>query len=182
MIQRAKYCTKTEEIKDDAAKKEADKKNLLRLISFVKDGKKTLGFTLLARAFSSGATLLMPAAMGSVMDNLATAGGSPEMNMLMAGFTGVFAVASVASYFRTTLLTAASEPIVMNLRNKLFQSLVNQCITFFDHRRSGELLNRLSTDTQVMSKSLLDNFASGLRRLIEGIGGLAGMFALTPPH
>lgn len=53
-------------------------------------------------------------------------------------------------------------------------------MAFFDERKTGELVNRLSADSEIMSKSLIENFSSGLRRIIEGAGGLAVLFYLAP--
>lgn len=57
---------------------------------------------------------------------------------------------------------------------------MKQDVSFFDERKTGELVNRLSADAEIMSKSLIDNFGSGLRRTIEGAGGLAVLFYLAP--
>jgi ABC-type multidrug transport system fused ATPase/permease subunit len=57
---------------------------------------------------------------------------------------------------------------------------MRQEVAFYDQRKTGELVNRLSADSEVMSKSLLENFASGMRRVIEGAGGLAVLFYLAP--
>lgn len=46
--------------------------------------------------------------------------------------------------------------------------------------RSGELVNRLSSDTTVISKTLTGNLASTLRMAIEGIGGVAILLYLAP--
>jgi hypothetical protein len=39
--------------------------------------------------------------------------------------------------------------------------------------RAGELINRLSADTTVISKTLTGNLVNGLRGIVEGIGGTA---------
>lgn len=71
-------------------------------------------------------------------------------------------------------MTIASERIVANLRKTVFAKIMNQDISFFDMRKTGELVNRLSSDTTMMGRTLVDNMAQGLRRIVEGIGGLGG--------
>ncbi len=72
-------------------------------------------------------------------------------------------------------MTIASERIVANLRKTVFAKIMKQDISFFDLRKTGELVNRLSSDTTMMGRTLVDNMAQGLRRIVEGIGGLGGM-------
>jgi len=71
-------------------------------------------------------------------------------------------------------MTIASERIVANLRKTVFTKIMKQDISFFDTRKTGELVNRLSADTTMMGRTLVDNMAQGLRRIVEGIGGLGG--------
>jgi ABC-type multidrug transport system fused ATPase/permease subunit len=71
-------------------------------------------------------------------------------------------------------MTIASERIVANLRKTVFAKIMKQDISFFDMRKTGELVNRLSSDTTMMGRTLVDNMAQGLRRIVEGIGGLGG--------
>jgi len=93
---------------------------------------------------------------------------------------GVFAVGSIAAYIRHVVLNLAGQRIVAKLRKQLFETLSRQETAFFDSWRTGDLVNRLSRDTEIMSKSLLENFGYGLLRLIEGMGGLAILFYLAP--
>jgi hypothetical protein len=49
-------------------------------------------------------------------------------------------------------------------------------------KKTGELVNRLSSDCTLIGKTLVDNMAHGIRRIIEGIGGLFGknFISLSP--
>lgn len=46
--------------------------------------------------------------------------------------------------------------------------------------RTGEIINRLSSDVTVIAKTLTGNLAQGLRSLLEGLGGVAVLFYLAP--
>ena len=45
----------------------------------------------------------------------------------------------------------------------MFSSLLDQEIGYFDANRTGDLINRLSSDTVVVQKALTTNVSSGLR-------------------
>lgn len=65
--------------------------------------------------------------------------------------------------------------IVKNLREKLFTSIVRQEIGFFDKNKTGELINRLSTDTSLVGRSITMNVSDGLRAVAQGVGGVGMM-------
>ncbi len=47
----------------------------------------------------------------------------------------------------------------------MFSKLLDQEIAYFDANRTGNLINRLSSDAVVVQKALTNNIASGLRSL-----------------
>lgn len=57
----------------------------------------------------------------------------------------------------------------------LFKSVVAQEIGFFDKTSTGELINRLSTDTSKIGQSLTSNISDGLRSFVQVIGGFGMM-------
>ena len=65
--------------------------------------------------------------------------------------------------------------IVKALREKLYSSILKQEIGFFDKTRTGELINRLSTDTSLVGQSVTQNISDGLRSTIQAIGGFSMM-------
>lgn len=62
-----------------------------------------------------------------------------------------------------------------NLRQKVFKSLLNQELAFFDERKTGELVNRLSSDTLLVCQALTKNLSDGLRSGIMVLGGISVM-------
>lgn len=65
--------------------------------------------------------------------------------------------------------------IIRQLREMLFKSVVAQEIGFFDKTSTGELINRLSTDTSKIGQSLTSNISDGLRSMVQVIGGFGMM-------
>ena len=62
-------------------------------------------------------------------------------------------VGSVAAFLRSWLFTLAGQRLVARIRSMLFNAIVQQEIAFFDAERSGDLLNRLSSDTAVIQST-----------------------------
>ena len=67
------------------------------------------------------------------------------------------------------------QKIVQRLRSSTFRSVVSQEIAFFDKEKSGELINRLATDTSLVSRAVTDNISDGLRASAQAVGGISLM-------
>ncbi|GMN54324.1 hypothetical protein TIFTF001_023454 [Ficus carica] len=86
---------------------------------------------------------------------------------------------SISTALRAWLFSSASERVVARLRKNLFSHLINQEIAFFDITRTGELLSRLSEDTQIIKNAATTNLSEALRNLSTAIIGLGFMFATS---
>lgn len=69
----------------------------------------------------------------------------------------------------------AGQQIVRNLRGSLFTSILGQEVGFFDKTRTGELINRLSSDTTIIGRALTDNMSDGLRAIAQAGAGVSMM-------
>ena len=58
------------------------------------------------------------------------------------------------TFVQTSLFGLTGERIGNSLRRRLFSSLINKDVEFYDANRTGELLSRISSDTQVVNEGL----------------------------
>ena len=63
---------------------------------------------------------------------------------------------------------------------QVFASMVSQEMAYLDKRQTGELVNRLSADTQLVQKSITSNVVQGMQSGVMMTGGSA-MLVLTSP-
>lgn len=68
--------------------------------------------------------------------------------------------------------------MTQRLRTKVFDAIVKQEQGWFDKRPTGELINRLSADTQVVGQLLSQNISDGLRSTMMVFAG-TGMMVIT---
>src|ERR1700704_2469800 len=98
-------------------------------------------------ALGSAMGLLYPQGMRIIIDGV-LGGGRPELVDRAAIFmVAVALVQGVSIAARYTVFSVAGERVVARLREQLFSGILDQEIAFFDQRRTGELTNRLSSDT-----------------------------------
>jgi len=65
--------------------------------------------------------------------------------------------------------------ITKRLRELLFKSLLSQETAYFDRHKTGELINRLSSDCLLVSQTVTTNISDGLRSTIMVASGISFM-------
>ena len=91
----------------------------------------------------------------------------------------IFGFGSIASFFRGWLYVLAGQRLVARLRCDLFRALTIQEIAFFDKNRTGDLISRLSSDTQVIQDAVTVNVSMALRFGLQIVGAIFALFSLS---
>jgi subfamily B ATP-binding cassette protein MsbA len=86
----------------------------------------------------------------------------PFWIFLVIAFTGIFA------FFRSYLISYTGQRVVLFIRNKLFGHLVQLPMRFYDTRRSGDVVSRVTNDVHVLQES-----ANSLKDIMHAVTTLA---------
>ncbi|KFK33212.1 hypothetical protein AALP_AA6G345200 [Arabis alpina] len=89
----------------------------------------------------------------------------------------IVVIGSLCTALRSWLFNSASERVVARLRKDLFKHLMNQEIAFYDVTKTGELLSRLSEDTQIIKNAATTNLSEALRNVTTALIGVGFMFS-----
>ena len=128
--------------------------SLYRLIGFAKSSQwlVLLGFALMVA--STGADLVPTYLTKPLLDNvLVPAYEHPESRSFSAvqwyllGFAGFALLTWLLSWARTYVLALVSERIAVDLRNRTYRHMQCLSLEFFGGKRTGDLISRISTDT-----------------------------------
>ncbi|XP_072348007.1 uncharacterized protein [Scyliorhinus torazame] len=160
---------------------ERDKKNnadLKRLFLLAKDEMLICVGGMLALVVSCLSQIVAPFFFGKVID-MATESMEDLDRMILILF-GIYVGGAACSFIRAYLFVLAGHRLVARLRKRLFGSILKQEIAFFDENRTGELTNRLSSDTQIIQNTLTVNLSMLLRNTLQIIGSLVLMFVVSP--
>ncbi|KAL8038521.1 hypothetical protein ABFX02_11G113100 [Erythranthe guttata] len=139
----------------------------------------------IALLVASTSSLLIPKFGGMIIDivsrNITTADEQTQAltdikNTILAILT-IVVIGSMSTALRTWLFSSASERVVARLRKNLFSHLIQQEIAFFDVTRTGELLSRLSEDTQIIKSAATTNLSEALRNVTTSLIGVGFMFS-----
>jgi len=133
---------------------------------------------LVALAISSTATLSLPMAVKQMIDHGFSGGG--EINrafMLLFMVAVVLALATAARFFFVSLL---GEKVVADLRAKLYTHLIGLDAGFHDRTRSGELVSRLTADSELLRSVIGSTMSVALRSSVTVVGAMVMLFVTSP--
>jgi len=153
---------------------------LKRILGLAKPELKLIGASMGTLVVTSSISLVFPAAMGKILDLSLADGTGLSPKFVAGGLMGLFVVQGGLIVARTAMLTVAGERLVARFRKQLFESILAQELDFFDRTRTGELMNRLSSDTQLVQKSVISNVVQGLRNVFMAVGGTGMLFYTSP--
>ena len=142
---------------------------------------------------SSGVTMSVPFALGRVIDtiygldqlktkeNVESTKETTKKNLdkLCSVLIVVFAIGGLANFGRVYWMRIVAQNITARLRNQVFGSIVKQETAFFDKTKTGELINRLSADTQLVSQAVTTQISDGLRSSLMTAAGIGKIFVCS---
>ncbi len=95
-----------------------------------------------------------------------------EINLWMGTSLAVYALSMVFGFARAAILAVIGERLVARLRLRLYDSVLHQEIGFYDEHKTGEIVSRLGSDTQLL-QMMISTFApeslSGILKVIMSI-------------
>jgi len=134
---------------------------------------------MLALAVASAATLSLPAALRHVIDDGFQSGGA-GINQAFGAMFVVVIVLAVASAARFYFVSLLGEKVVADLRQRLYAHLIGLDAEFHDRTRSGELISRLTADSELLRGVVATSMSVALRSSVTVIGSLVMMFVTSP--
>ncbi len=133
---------------------------------------------LAALAVASVATLSLPVAFRQMIDHGFSDGANINRAFLFLFVVAVvLALASAARFYFVSLL---GEKVVADLRRQLYAHLIGLDAEFHDRSRSGELVSRLSADSELLRNVVATSMSVALRSSVTVIGSLVMLFVTSP--
>lgn len=134
---------------------------------------------LVALAVSSVATLSLPPAVKLMIDHGFNDNGQINRAFALLFLVAVLlALATAARFFFVSLL---GEKVVADLRSRLYAHLITLGAGFHDRSRSGELVSRLTADSELLRSVIGSTMSVALRSSVTVVGSLIMLF-VTSPH
>ncbi|WP_394000317.1 ABC transporter transmembrane domain-containing protein [Luteimonas sp. WGS1318] len=163
----------------DPAQPKAPVTALKTLWPFVMRQRGLFAAWLIALALSSVATLSLPVAVRGMIDQ-----GFADADRIDATFAVLLLVAIALALFtaaRFFFVSLLGERVVADLRTRLYGHLLDLDQTFFERNRSGDLVSRLSADTELLRAVVGSTMSVALRSTVMVLGSMV-MLVVTSPR
>ena len=125
-----------------------------RLLVFLYPYKLRLSLAISCMVVLAACTAAMAWALKPVLDE-ALSGKNPDLIYIMpALIVGLYMVKGVAYFGQAYQMGYIGQRVIFDLRNLLYERLTSQSLAFFSHRKTGELLARLSYDVTLVQAAV----------------------------
>jgi len=147
---------------------------------FVRPYWRRIVWAMLGLAVAAAAVLAIGEGLKRVIDQGFSAGSTAEMDKILAIMVGLAIAQGIGVYVRFSNIAWVNNRVVNDIRQKIYAHLLTLSPAFFERERVGDVLSRLSNDTQVLEGVVSNAFSWALRNLVMMLGALV-MLALTSP-
>jgi ATP-binding cassette subfamily B protein len=170
---------------DEGEKKPVTKaglRNFIGIFRFVGPYRYVFIGGLCALTLSSLTALSFPFLAGKLLD---VAQGKSDffltsINQVALGLIVVLVFQSIFSFLRVYTFSIVSEKSLADLRHAVYEKIIWLPQSFFDSRRVGELISRITSDVSTLQDAFAFMLAELLRQVLVLIIGTAVIFVLTP--
>lgn len=136
--------------------------------------------TMIMVALSSALSLAGPFLTGKAIDDYIASGNERGLLFLLAGLALVYISYSAVSFLQNYWMVEIAQKTVYELRDDLFRQFHKLPIAFFDKRRHGELMSRVTNDIDNISSTLNSSIIQVASGLLTLAGSIGVMLYLSP--
>jgi len=146
---------------------------LRRLLQFVYPYRSRLYITLVAIVLGSVLGLAGPYALQFLIDAVFQQNDPELLNRITLALIAIFALQSVLYFVRGYLLAFIGERVMADLRLRLFEHLQGLSLSYYNERRTGELVSRLTNDVSTVRAVVTSDISTALSQSLTFVGAFA---------
>jgi len=153
----------------------------LRLLGpYLRPYRGRVALALLSLVVAAGTVLAFGACLRALIDRGFAQGRPDVLNYALASLLAVALVLAIASGARYYLVSWLGERVVGTLRRDLFAHVVRLGPAWFEIKRSGDVMSRISSDAQLIEQVIGSSASVALRNTLMCLGGIV-MLVVTNP-
>ncbi|MCV4283562.1 ABC transporter transmembrane domain-containing protein [Pseudomonas capsici] len=135
---------------------------------------------LVALVITAGLMLFMGQGIRMIVDHGFMTGSAEQLERSIGFFLLVTIGLSIGTFTRFYLVSWIGERVVADLRNRVFEHLINLHPAFYENNRSSEIQSRLTADTTLLQSVVGSSLSVFLRSALMVIGGIILLFITNP--
>jgi subfamily B ATP-binding cassette protein MsbA len=165
---------------EEKKKERGSPRDLLRLLVYAKPYGFRLSIGLLSLIVGNLIGLAFPKLVQYLIDAAFVDRDYAKLNKIALVIFASFAVQALFGFVRSYLFAFVSERILADIRTQIYTHLIGLPLTFFDNRRTGELVSRVTSDVTVIQTATTTSLTELLRQSMILVGGIT-IIAITNP-
>ena len=150
------------------------------LFSFLRPYRWQVMGALVALCVGSLAWLALGQGVRVAVDEGLVGDNAHRLNQLTLWVVFIAALASIATYFRFSLMTWLGERVSADIRKAVYAHLLSLNPEFFAETRTGEVISRFTADTTVLQTVIGMSISMALRSTLTFVGALCLMLFSSP--
>ncbi len=164
----------------DAARRPTSKnlRQLRMLWRFILPYRARVGVAAIALVVAASSVLAIGQGLRLVIDRGIAAGNPGLLDEALIGLFVVIVVMAAATFGRFYMVTWLGERVTADIRRAVFDHILALSPSFFELTRTGEVISRLTNDTQILESVVGSSASFALRNFLLMIGAFI-MLALT---
>ncbi len=149
-----------------------------RLLSFLWPHWKALLLGVVCMVMVSASNLIVPWIIKDIVDQVLAEKNIAMLYWIIAAILVIFLIRGITTFGNRFLMGYIGQRVVTDLRKRLFAHLQKLSISYYDKRRTGEIMSNLTNDIGALQSAIVDNFVSLVQESAIFIGSFVSMVYL----
>lgn len=149
-----------------------------RLLGFLWPYWKILLIAVVCMIIVSGANLIVPWIIKDIVDEVLAEKNIQMLYWVIAAILVIFLIRGVTTFGNRYLMGYIGQRVVTDLRKRLFAHLQRLSISYYDKRRTGEIMSNLTNDIGALQTAIVENFVSLIQEAAIFVGSFVSMVYL----
>jgi subfamily B ATP-binding cassette protein MsbA len=154
-------------------------KDFAKILKYARPYKKSLLFAFLCLLLTSMINLVLPLIVRNMINAVIVLKDSGALNTLTRDLVLIILFQAVVAVTHNYIFGFVGHRMTTDFRIEFFAHIQSLSLKFFNNRRVGEILSRMSNDISVIQNALVTIPVAVLRQTITLLGGLAIIFYLN---
>ncbi len=149
-----------------------------RLLGFLWPYWKILLIAVVCMIVVSGSNLIVPWIIKDIVDEVLAEKNIQMLYWVIAAILVIFLIRGVTTFGNRYLMGYIGQRVVTDLRKRLFAHLQRLSISYYDKRRTGEIMSNLTNDIGALQTAIVENFVSLIQEAAIFVGSFVSMIYL----
>ena len=147
----------------------------MRLLSYLKPYWKLLLVSVVFMLLVSGSNLVVPWIIKDVIDKVLNDKDLAMLYLIIVAILVTFLIRAITTFGHRYLMGYIGQAVIKDLRNTLYHHLQKLSISYYDRRRTGDIMSNLTNDIAALQTAIVDNFIQLVQEGAIFIGSFVSM-------